>query len=73
MDRAQSPSTLPTPPCKVEDYCSSDSSSPSLKQAFQPETEGKSSKIIVNTSHDNRNKQLETGDDCHKGHAEKAR
>jgi len=34
MDRAQSPSKLPTPPCEVEDYYSSDFSSPSLEQVF---------------------------------------
>ena len=47
MDRAQSSSKLPTPLCGVKDYYSNDSFSPSLKQAFQLETEAKSSKTIV--------------------------
>jgi len=47
MDRAQSPSKLPTPICDVEGYYSSDSSSPSLKQAFQLETKGNSFKTVV--------------------------
>jgi len=34
MDNAQGPTKLSTPPCEVEDYCSSDSSSPSLKEVF---------------------------------------
>jgi len=33
MDKTQSTSKLTTPQCEVEDYYSSDSSSPSLKQA----------------------------------------
>jgi len=33
--------------CKVEGYYSSDSSSPSLKQAFQSEIEAESSKTIA--------------------------
>jgi len=37
---------LPTPPCEVEDYYNSDSSSPSFKQAFQSEIEVESSKTI---------------------------
>jgi len=47
MDRAEGYSKLPTPLCKVEDYYSSDSSSPSLKQIFQSEIEAESSKTIV--------------------------
>ena len=47
MDKAQDPTKLSTPPCEVEDYYSSDSSSPSLKQVFQSETEAESSKTIV--------------------------
>jgi len=38
---------LSTPPCEVEDYYSSDSSSPSLKQVFQLRAEAKSSMTIV--------------------------
>jgi len=34
MDKAQGLMKLSTPPCEVEDYYSSDSSSPSLKQGF---------------------------------------
>jgi len=37
MDKAQGPTKLSTPPHEVEDYYNSDSSSPSLKQAFQSE------------------------------------
>jgi len=47
MDRAESQSKLPTPLCEVEDYCSSESSSPTLKQAFQLKTEAKSFKTVV--------------------------
>jgi len=47
MDKAQDPTKLSTPPCEVEDYYSSDSSSPSLKQVFQLETKPKSSKSIA--------------------------
>jgi len=47
MDKAQDPIKLSTPPCEVEDYYSSDSSSPSLKQVFQSATEAESSKAIV--------------------------
>ena len=47
MDRARSPAKLPSPPCEVEDYYSSDSSSPSLKQTFRLETKAESSKIVV--------------------------
>jgi len=47
MDKAQGPSKLSIAPCEVEDYYSSDSSSPSLKQGFQLETEAESSKTIV--------------------------
>jgi len=49
MDKAQGPTKLSTPPCEVEDYYSNDSSSPSLKQVFQSETEAKSSKTIIMT------------------------
>ena len=42
-----SPTKLSTPPCEVKDYYSSDSSSPSLKQVFQLQTEAESSKTIV--------------------------
>jgi len=45
--KVQSPSKLSTPLCEVEDYYSSDSASPSLKQAFQLETKGESSKTII--------------------------
>jgi len=45
MDRAQSPSKLPTPLCQVDG--SNNFSLPSLKQAFQSETEAESSKIMV--------------------------
>ena len=47
MDKAQSPSKLPTPLCEVEDYYSSDSSSTCLKQVVQSEIEAESFKIIV--------------------------
>jgi len=47
MDKAQGSSKLLTPLYEVEDYCSSDSSSASLKQGFQSETEAESSKIVV--------------------------
>jgi len=47
MDRDESHSKLPTPLCEVEDYYNSDSSSPSLKQAFQSKTEAGSSKNVV--------------------------
>ena len=47
MDKAQRSSKLPTPLCKVEDYHSNDSLSPSLKQAFQSKTEAESSKTIL--------------------------
>ena len=47
MDKAQDPIKLSTPLCEVEDYYSSDSSSPSLKQVFQSATEAESSKAIV--------------------------
>jgi len=46
-DKAQEPTKLSTPPCEVEDYYSSDSSSPSLKQVFKSETEAESSKTVV--------------------------
>ena len=47
MDKVQGPAKLLTPPCEVENCYSSDSSSPSLKQVFQLESEAESSKIIV--------------------------
>jgi len=47
MDKAQGPIKLSAPPCEVEDYYSSDSSSPSLRQVFQSETDTGSSKTIV--------------------------
>jgi len=47
MDKVQGPAKLSTQPCEVEDYYSSDSSSPSLKQVFQSETEAESSKTVV--------------------------
>jgi len=47
MDRAEGHSKLLTLICEVEDYYRSYSSSTSLKQAFQLETEGESSKIVV--------------------------
>jgi len=48
MYRAQSPSKLPTPLCEVEDYYySSDSFSPTMKQAFQSKTDAESSKTVV--------------------------
>ena len=47
MDRAQGHSRLPSPLCEVEDYYSSDSFSPSLKQAFQSKTKVESSKTVV--------------------------
>ena len=47
MDRTQSPSKLTTLLCEVEDFYSSDSSSPSLKQVFQSENEAESSKTVV--------------------------
>jgi len=47
MDKVQGPAKLSTPPCEVEDYYSSDSSLPSLKQLFQSETEAESSKTVV--------------------------
>ena len=71
MNLAQSPSKLSTPLCEVEDYYNNDSSSPSLKQAFQLEIEVESSKTVIIATHDNRYKQLGRGDGCHKGHAGK--
>ena len=47
MDRAESYSKLPTTLCEVEDYYSSNSSSSSLKQAFQSEIKVESSKTVV--------------------------
>ena len=47
MGGAQSPSKFRTPVLVVEGYCSSDSSSPSLKQVFQLEIEVESSKTII--------------------------
>jgi len=47
MNRAQSPSKLPTLLCEVEDYYSSGSCSPSLKQALQSKIESESSSTIV--------------------------
>jgi len=47
MERAQSPSKLPTQLCEVEDYYNIDSSTPSSKQVFQSKTEAVSSKIII--------------------------
>ena len=47
MDRAKSHSKLPAALCEVEGYYNSDTSSPSLKQAFQSETEAESSKTVV--------------------------
>ena len=47
MNKAQDPIKLSTPPFKVEDYYTSDSSSPSLKQVFQLETKVESSKTVV--------------------------
>jgi len=47
MDKVRGPAKLSTPPCEVEDYYSSDSSSPSLKQVFQLETAAESSKTVV--------------------------
>jgi len=47
MDKAQDPTKLSTPPCEVEDYYSSDSSSPSLKQVFELETKAESSKTVT--------------------------
>jgi len=47
MDKVQSLAKLSTPPCEVEDYYSSDSSSISLKQVFHSETEAESCKTIV--------------------------
>ena len=47
MDKVQGPAKMSTPPCEVEDYYSSDSCSPSLKQVFQSKTEDESSKTIV--------------------------
>ena len=47
MGRAQSPSNLQTPVFVVEGYYSGDSSSPSLKQVVQSETEVESSKTVV--------------------------
>jgi len=47
MDRARSPAKLPSSPCEVEDYCSGDSSSPSLKKTFRLEIEAECSKTIV--------------------------
>jgi len=47
MDKAQGATKLSTPPCEVEDYYSSDSSSPSLKQVFQLEAEVESFKTVV--------------------------
>jgi len=47
MDRAESHMKLPTSLGKVKDYYSSDSSSPSCKQAFRSEIEFESAKPIV--------------------------
>ena len=47
MDKVQGPAKLLTPPCEVEDYYTSDSSSPSLKQVLPSETEAESSKTVV--------------------------
>ena len=47
INRAQNPLKLPTPPYEVEDYYSSDASSPTLKKALQSETEAEYSKIVV--------------------------
>ena len=47
MDRAEGRSKLPTSLHEVDDYYSSDSSSPSLKQAFQSEIEVESTGTIV--------------------------
>jgi len=47
MDKAQGLAKLSTPPYEVEDYYNSDSSSSSLKQVLQSETEPESSKIVV--------------------------
>ena len=47
MDKAQDPTKLWTPPCEVEDYYNSDSSSPSLKQVFLSKIETESSKTII--------------------------
>ena len=47
MEEVQQKTKLSTPPCEVEDYYSSDSSSPSLKQVFKSETEAESSKTVV--------------------------
>jgi len=47
MSRAQSPSKLTTLLCEAQDYHSSDSPSPSLKQTFQSETDAEYSEIVV--------------------------
>ena len=47
MDKAQGPTKRSSPPYEVEDYYISDSSSPSLKQVFQLETEAESFKAAV--------------------------
>jgi len=47
MNRAEGHSKLSTSLCEVEDYYNSDSSSQSLKQAFQSGTKAESSKTIV--------------------------
>jgi len=47
MDKDYGPTKLLTPPCEVEDYYSSDSSSLSLKQVFQSKTEAEFSKTII--------------------------
>ena len=46
-DKVQGPAKLTTPPCEVEDYYSSNSSSPSLKHVFQSKIKAESSKTIV--------------------------
>jgi len=47
MDRVEGLSKLPTQLCEAENYYSCGSSSPSLKQTFQLETEAESSKTVI--------------------------
>ena len=47
MDKAQGITKVSTPPCEVEDYYNSDSSSPSLKQVFQSKIKAESFKTVV--------------------------
>jgi len=73
MERAKSPSKLPTPLCEVEDYYSGDFSSISLKQVVQLETKDESSKTIVMQVMTTATIKFGGGDGCHEDHAGKGR